>query len=296
MFGIKHTGIMCLVLLSLSHSLAIGANNITAPVNQQQARADALHRVKMESRLQSMDIDYIKHRWLIKTTALKQLSQSAKARQTKVDLLASKERGDRQFEALNKTRVLTETQAVEKFLKERRKAEDLAIAAVVRQMENLDSNFRDKALRQAKQSIEHTPGSTKNNLINLPELEGALPMSYPHYLPPDPNQQFGQIQYAKTTNDKTGVPPAVGRLAESETARRLNAQTKNFNQAELRSARKKEALQKVVATANKVNEARKKEASKSKSQRLKELLNLYLSDKITAGDYYKQRAIIRADQ
>lgn len=286
---------MCLVLLSLLHSLSIGASNIQSPVNQQQARADALRRVKMESRLQSMDIEYIKHRWLIKTTALKELSQSAKAKQTKVNLLASKKRGDRQFETLNKTRVLTETQAIEKFLKERRKAEDQAIAAVVRQMENLDSNFRDNALRQAKQSIEHTPGSTKNNLINLPELEGALPMSYPQYLPPGPNQRFGQVQYAKTTNN-TGVPPAVGRLAESETARRLNAQPKNFNQAELRSARKKEALQKVITTANKVNEARKKEASKSKSQRLKELLNLYLSDKITAGDYYKQRAIIRADQ
>ena len=295
MFGIKHTGIIFLVFLFLLHSLAIGASNIQSPVNQQQVRADALRRVKMELRLQSMDIEYIKHRWHIKTTALKQLSQSAKARQTKVDLLASKERGDRQFAALNKTRVLTETQAIEKFLKERRKAEDQAIAAMVRQMENLDSNFLDNALRQAKQSIEHTPGSTKNNLINLPELEGALPMSYPQYLPPDPNQRFGQVQYAKTTND-TAVPPAVGRLVESETARRLNAQTKNFNQAELRSTRKKEALQKVVATTNKVNEARKKEASKSKSQRLKELLNLYLSDKITAGDYYKQRAIIRADQ
>ena len=263
MFSIKYTGIMCLVLLFLLRSLAIGASIPLPPVNQQQARADALRRVKMESRLQSMDIEYIKHRWHIKTTALKQLAQSAKARQTKVDLLASKERGARQFAALNKTRVLTETQAIGKFQKERRQAEDQAVAAVIRQMENLDSNFRDNALRQAKQSIERTPGSTKNNLINLPELEGALPMSYPQYLPPNPNQLFGHVQYAKTTSN-AGIPPAVGRLAEREAERRLNAQTKNFNQAELRSARKIEALQKVVTTANKVNEARKKEASKSK--------------------------------
>ena len=134
----------------------------------------------------------------------------------------------------------------------------------------------------------------EKNLVNLPELEGTLPMAYPQYLPPNPNQLFGNVQYAKTAS-KIGALPAVGRLARNETVRR-NAQTKNFKQAELRAVRKREALQRVITIANNVHEARKKEAAKSKDQRLQELLELYLSDKITAGDYYKRRAIIRADQ
>ena len=294
MFSPKCIGAMCLVLWFFLHPV-VGANDPLPQMNQHQARADALRRAKMASRMQNMDIEYIKQRWHTKAATLRQLVQSAKERQLKVDLLASKRRETGHFAALSKTRALSETHTNEQFLRERRKAENRAIAALTKQLEKIDPNFRDNALRQAKQSIEIHPGLMEKNLVNLPELEGALPMAYPQYLPPNPNQLFGNVQYAKTAN-KTGVATAVGKLARNETVRRLSTQTKNFHQAGLRTVRKHEALQRVVTVANKVHEARKKEAAKSKDQRLKELLELYLSDKITAGDYYKQRAIIRADQ
>ena len=282
------------------HPFINGADAPTTPLpptaaEQWQTRADALRRAKREAATHNLDFAAIKRRWAAKAKALQALIDATEQRHSVVEQLAARERLRRDNIVSIKARALAEAKEVAKFVREREEAEKQAVEALLKQMELENPNFRDQALRLARQSAEAGPGSTVQELVDLPELEGALPMTYQQYLPPDPNRLVGgHTSFAKTV---TGVPAAASRLARNEAVRRLSSvQNPDFNEAVQREVSKREALQKIVDIAKKARAAEKQDAAKSIEQRKQELLDKYLKNEITATEYYEARAKLRGQQ
>ena len=259
--------------------LIIGADRLTSPAdaaNQQHVRQEALAVAKERERASKLAFDVIKQSYQAKRRALDGLLASAKVKQQKIVALSTVARELQEEINFSKARALAETHLIAKITSERQTAEELAITAVVRKLERDNPNFREEALRLAKQHAEQNQAELVTDLLDLPVLNNAMPMTY---------HQGG----APRNNLVAKISPTRPKVARS-------VQSNPDQQAVERAVKQRLALRKTTDIARQMKTHQAKEARKSLETRKQELIDLYKQDKITASEYYQRRHLIDQGQ
>ena len=259
--------------------LSIGADPPTSPAdtaNQQQVRQEVLRMAKERERAGKLAFDVIKQSYQAKRQALDGLLAATRAKQQKIATLATAAKKRQEEINFAKARALAETQLIAKIISERQSAEELAVATVIRQLEQENPNFREEALRLAKQNAEQDQAESVTDLLDLPVLNNALPMTY---------HQGG----APRDNLVAKISPTRPRVAQP-------TQNNPDQQAVERAVKQRLALRKVTDIALQVKTRQAKEARKSMETRRQELIDLYKQDKITAAEYYRRRHLLDQGQ
>lgn len=259
--------------------LIIGADRLTSPAdaaNQQHVRQEALAVAKERERASKLAFDVIKQSYQAKRRALDGLLASAKVKQQKIVALSTVARKLQEEINFSKARALAETHLIAKITSERQTAEELAITAVVRKLERDNPNFREEALRLAKQHAEQNQAELVTDLLDLPVLNNAMPMTY---------HQGG----APRNNLVAKISPTRPKVARS-------VQSNPDQQAVERAVKQRLALRKTTDIARQMKTHQAKEARKSLETRKQELIDLYKQDKITASEYYQRRHLIDQGQ
>ena len=255
--------------------LTIGADRPASPAdtaNQQQVRQEALRMAKERERAGKLAFDVIKQSYQAKRRALDGLLAAAKAKQQKIATLATAAKKRQEEINFAKARALAETQLIAKIISERQAAEELAVTEVIRQLEQENPNFREEALRLAKRNAEQDQAESVTDLLDLPVLNNALPMTY---------HQGG----APRDNLVAKISPTRPRIAQP-------TQNNSDQQAVERAVKQRLALRKVTDIARQVKARQAEEARKSLDTRRQELIDLYKQDKITASEYYRRRHLL----
>lgn len=259
--------------------LIIGADRLTSPAdaaNQQHVRQEALAVAKERERASKLAFDVIKRSYQAKRQALDGLLASAKVKQQKIVALSTVARKLQEEINFSKARALAETHLIAKITSERQTAEELAITAVVRKLELENPNFREEALRLAKQYAEQNQAESVTDLLDLPVLNNALPMTY---------HQGG----APRDNLVAKISPTRLKVARP-------VQNNPDQQAVERAVKQRLALRKTTDIARQIKTYQSKEAHKSLETRKQELIDLYKQDKITASEYYQRRHLLDQGQ
>ena len=259
--------------------LTIGADRPVSPVdtaNQQQVRQEALRMAKERERAGKLAFDVIKQSYQAKRRALDGLLAAARAKQQKIATLATAAKKRQEEIDFAKARALAETQLIAKIISERQAAEELAVTEVIRQLEQENPNFREEALRLAKRNAEQGQAESVTDLLDLPVLNNALPMTY---------HQGG----APRDNLVAKISPTRPRVAQP-------TQNNPDQQAVERAVKQRLALRKVTDIARQVKTRQAEETRKSMETRRQELIDLYKQDKITASEYYRRRHLLDQGQ
>ena len=259
--------------------LTIGADRPVSPAdtaNQQQVRQEALRMAKERERAGKLAFDVIKQSYQAKRRALDGLLAAARAKQQKIATLATATKKRQEEIDFAKARALAETQLIAKIISERQAAEELAVTEVIRQLEQENPNFREEALRLAKRNAEQGQAESVTDLLDLPVLNNAVPMTY---------HQGG----APRDNLVAKISPTRPRVAQPP-------QNNPDQQAVERAVKQRLALRKVTDIARQVKTRQAEEARKSMETRRQELIDLYKQDKITASEYYRRRHLLDQGQ
>ena len=259
--------------------LTIGADRPVSPVdtaNQQQVRQEALRMAKERERAGKLAFDVIKQSYQAKRRALDGLLAASRAKQQKIATLATAAKKRQEEVNFAKARALAETQLIAKIISERQAAEELAVTEVIRQLEQENPNFREEALRLAKRNAEQGQAESVTDLLDLPVLNNALPMTY---------HQGG----APRDNLVAKISPTRPRVAQPP-------QNNPDQQAVERAVKQRLALRKVTDIARQVKTRQAEETRKSMETRRQELIDLYKQDKITASEYYRRRHLLDQGQ
>ena len=244
--------------------------------NQQQVRQEALAVAKEREQASKLAFDVIKQSYQAKRRALDGLLAAAKVKQQKIAALSTVAQKLQEEINFSKARALAETQLIAKITSERQAAEELAITAVVRKLEQENPNFREEALRLSKQDAEQNQAESVTDLLDLPVLNNALPMTY---------HQGG----APRDNLVAKISPTRPKVAQA-------VQSNPDQQAVERAVKQRLALRKTTDIAHQVKARQAEEAHKSLETRRQELIDLYKKDKITASEYYQRRHLLDQGQ
>ena len=244
--------------------------------NQQQVRQEALAVAKEREQASKLAFDVIKQSYQAKRRALDGLLAAAKVKQQKIAALSTVAQKLQEEINFSKARALAETQLIAKITSERQAAEELAITAVVRKLEQENPNFREEALRLSKQDAEQNQAESVTDLLDLPVLNNALPMTY---------HQGG----APRDNLVAKISPTRPKVAQA-------VQSNPDQQAVERAVKQRLALRKTTDIARQVKARQTEEAHKSLETRRQELIDLYKKDKITASEYYQRRHLLDQGQ
>ena len=259
--------------------LIISADRPVRPAdtaNQQQVRQEELRMAKERERAGKLAFDVIKQSYQAKRRALDGLLAAARAKQQKIAALATAAKKRQEEIDFAKARALAETQLIAKIISERQAAEELAVTEVIRQLEQENPNFREEALRLAKRNAEQGQAESVTDLLDLPVLNNALPMTY---------HQGG----APRDNLVAKISPTRPRVAQPP-------QNNPDQQAVERAVKQRLALRKVTDIARQMKARQAEEARKSMETRRQELIDLYKQDKITASEYYRRRHLLDQGQ
>jgi len=259
--------------------LSIGADLPASPADtadQQQVRQKALRMTKKGKQAGKLAFEVIKQSYQAKRWALDGLLAAAKVKQQKIAKLTTTAQQLQEDINLGKTRALAETQLIAKIISERQAAEELAVTEVIRQLEQENPNFREEALRLAKRNAEQGQAESVTDLLDLPALKNALPMTY---------HQGG----APRDNLVAKISPTRPRVAQP-------TQNNPDQQAVERAVKQRLALRKVTDIARQVKARQAEETRKSMETRRQELIDLYKQDKITASEYYRRRHLLDQGQ
>jgi len=259
--------------------LIISADRPVRPAdtaNQQQVRQEELRMAKERERAGKLAFDVIKQSYQAKRRALDGLLAAAREKQQKIATLATAAKKRQEEIDSEKTRALAETQLIAKIISERQAAEELAVTKVIRQLEQENPNFREEALRLAKRNAEQGQAESVTDLLDLPALKNALPMTY---------HQGG----APRDNLVAKISPTRPRVAQP-------TQNNPDQQAVERAVKQRLALRKVTDIARQVKARQAEETRKSMETRRQELIDLYKQDKITASEYYRRRHLLDQGQ
>ncbi len=252
--------------------LTTGADRLPNTTNQKQVRQEALSLTKERARARRLTFDMVKQSYQAKRRALDGLLAAAKSKQQKIAALAATARKRQEEINFTKSRTLAETRLIAKILSRRQAAEEYSITVVISQLEQENPNFREQALRLAKQQAEQDKPAQVTDLLNLPVLNNSLPMTY-HQGGSPSNNLVAKISPAR---------PEITRPTDNN----------RDQQAVERAVKQRLALRKVADIARQMKAQQAAEASKNQQTRKQELIDLYKKDKISAAEYYRRRHLL----
>lgn len=248
---------------------------------QYRARLKALAEVKRAAQESLFSFAELKRRFDAKRSALAEVVVAAKARQAQLQQA--------------KQRALAEVKALAEAARIRKAAEQRALAAALKILQEENPHYMEYALSEALRVEQERGGRAVEEVSDLPVLAKALPMNYHQDLFADPQPTL----FAKTTDMTDILRPTASRLEQREIMRRLSL--RSVDQEEWKTfvtERKRQALHSVLAMVREVRaQVRRLEPSaSSQTEQLSALLDLYMTDKIPQSEYFKRRREILGNQ
>ena len=245
---------------------------------QYRQRRAALRHVAHLRRFTHIDFDIISKAYTAKKNSLRLIVANHRARQQQI--------------ALAKRRAITEVKALATALRKRFAAEERAMVAAIRKMREEKPEYADQALRQAVTATEKRAGEKITDTENLPLLSKSINLSYID--PIRRNEQHAELP-AKLTSP---IRPTPGTSPRGNPGFPF---VEPHNPASLKEAAELEALiaykkQKALDRAKQAKQQTKlSQASSSKEEKtrkLRELVDQYVSEKISPSEYYRRRELI----
>ena len=245
-------------------------------LHYRQRRA-ALKHVARLHRFGQIDFDTISKAYHAKKNALRIIATHHKARQQQVSLA--------------KLRALAEVKALTAAMRQRFEAEQRAMAEAARKLRKENPDHAEQALRRAAETTEQQTGKAITGTENLPLLSKSVDLSYID--PIRRSEKEGDLQSKHLFPIQPAIKPS--NLRPSSPVMQPN------NPASLKEAAKLEALiafrkQKALDLAKKASQQDEvSQASVSeteKRRKLRELIKLYVTEKISPREYYKRRDLI----
>ena len=245
---------------------------------QYRQRRAALRHVAHLRRFAHIDFGIISKAYSAKKKSLHQMVTNHHARQQQITLA--------------KRRAITEVKALATALRKRFEAEERAMTAVLRKMREENPDYADQALSQAAAAAEKLTGESITETENLPLLSKTVDLSYID--PVRRNEQHPKLP-AKLTSP---IRPTMSTSPEVNSGFPF---IQPHNPASLKEAAKLEALiaYKKQTALDHARQAKQQtelsQASSSKEEKtrkLRELVDLYVSEKISPREYYHRRELI----
>ena len=186
--------------------------------------------------------------------------------------------------AAAKNNVLDEVKNLALSVRRRFEAEERALAIALRQMREDDPSFAEKSLRNAVAAAEQRPADPVKETENLPILSKTVDLGY---LDPIRRGSLKPALPGKITSPLTvpeGLTPQEKTNPESvQEALQLQA---------LMDFKKQRALQKVKEAEERAAIQALSATNSQKTEQLKELVDLYVNEKITYEEYARRRRAI----
>ena len=206
--------------------------------------------------------------------------------------MVTNHRARQQQIALAKRRTLTEVKALATAMRERFEAEERSMAAVIRKMREENPEYADQALRQAVTATEKRAGETITETENLPLLSKTVDLSYV-----DPIRRTEKrselpakltIPIRPITSTQPELKPSIPLIEPHNTASFKDA-------AELEALiayKKQKALDRAKQAKQQTKLSQASSSKEEKTRKLRELVDQYVSDKISPSEYYRRRELI----
>ena len=220
------------------------------------------------------------------------ISKAYSAKKKSLHQMVTNHHARQQQITLAKRRAITEVKALATALRKRFEAEERAMTAVLRKIREENPDYADQALSQAAAAAEKLTGEAITETENLPLLSKTVDLSYID--PVRRNEQHPKLP-AKLTSP---IRPTTSTSPEVNSGFPF---IQPHNPASLKEAAKLEALiaYKKQAALDHARQAKQQtelsQASSSKEEKtrkLRELVDLYVSEKISPREYYHRRELI----
>jgi hypothetical protein len=265
---------MCAVLLQHATLRADETELPLAPDYETErryfAKAEALRKAKAAAEMRDAATAELRKRILAKTRAIQQVKGAAEAR---IILITEA-----------KERALAQMLFIAKIERQMKEAEERLVAAASRPPVGPASLSKSEALKRAKQDLEVQPGRALFEIGALPLLAKGLPMTYQQDLLDERLLPIEPVQVP--------LRPTAGLLADQEAVRR-RAKMKADEEARIKAAVK---AQLDAERGSAGQSAPKPVSRKPQEDRLRDLLDLYKRDKISAREYQAERMKILSEQ
>ena len=278
--------------IDLRHRLAppTASTNSRPTATEQAAHARAIQR-RLHYRQRRAALKHVARLRRFGQIDFDTISKAYHAKKSALRLIASNHNARSQQMSLAKQLALAEVKALAATMRQRFEAEQRAMAEATRKLRENDPNYAEQALRQAAAATEQRPGKAITGTDDLPLLSKSVDLSYL-----DPirrskkegdlqSKHLSPIQPAVTPpNIKPSVPIMQPLTADSiKEAAELEALIAYKKQKALERA--KQASQQAEVSQASVSEGEKR-------RKLRELINLYVSEKISPREYYRRRDLI----
>ena len=245
---------------------------------QYRQRRAALRHVARLRRFAHIDFDTISKAYTVKKNSLRLIVANHRTRQQQI--------------ALAKRRAITEVKTLATALRERFEAEERAMAAAIRKIREENPDYADQALRRAVAVTEKRAGEAITDTEKLPLLSKTVNLSYID--PIRRNEQHAELP-AKLTSpirSATNASPEVNSgfpFVEPHNP----ASLKEAAELEALIAYKKQKALDRAKQAKQQSELSQASTSKEeKTRKLRELVDQYVSEKISPSEYYRRRELI----
>lgn len=245
-------------------------------LHYRQRRA-ALKHVARLHRFGQIDFDTISKAYHAKKNALRIIATHHKARQQQVSLA--------------KRRALAEVKALTAAMRQRFEAEQRAMAEVARKLREENPDHAEQALRRAAEATEQQAGKAITGTENLPLLSKSVDLSYID--PIRRSEKEGDLQSKHLSPIQPAINPS--NLKPSLPVLQPNNPASRKEAAELEALiayKKQRALERAKKASQQAEVSQTSVSENEKRRKLRELINLYVTEKISPREYYKRRDLI----
>ena len=262
-----------------------------APIMEQSARDRIIQR-RLQYRQRRAALRHVARLRRFAHIDFDTISKAYTAKKSSLHLMVTNHRVSQQQIALAKRRAITEVKALATALRKRFEAEERAMAAVLRKMREENPDYADQALSQAAAAAEKLTGEAITETENLPLLSKTVDLSYID--PIRRNEQHPELP-AKLTSPIRPTTSTSPEVNSSFPFIQPHNPTSLKEAAELEAliAYKKQTALDHARQAKQQTELSQASSSKEeKTRKLRELVDLYVSEKISPREYYHRRELI----
>jgi hypothetical protein len=244
---------------------------------QYRQRRAALRHVARLRHFGQIDFATISKAYHAKKNALSQVATHHHARQQQMSLA--------------KRQALAEVKALATAMRQRFEAEQRAMAEVARKLHEENPDYAEQALRRAAEATEQRTGKAITETETLPLLSKSVNLSYID--PIRRSEKGGDLQ----SKHLSPIPPAIkpANLPPSPPLMQPNNPATLKEAAELEALiayKKQKALERAKQASQKAEVSQASISETEKRRKLRELINLYVTEKISPREYYQRRDLI----
>jgi len=219
------------------------------------------------------------------------ISKAYHAKKNALRLTASNRNARSQQMSLAKQQALAEVKALAATMRQRFEAEQRAMAEATRKLRENDPSYAEKALRQAAAVTEQRAGKAITGTDDLPLLSKSVDLSYLD--PIRRSEKEGDLQSKHLSPIQPAVtPPNIKPSAPIMQPLTVDSIKEAAELEALIAFKKQKALERAKQARQQAEVSQTSISEGEKRRKLRELINLYVSEKISPREYYRRRDLI----